>query len=72
MKNLDILIVIDGRAEFQQELLDAENHVKDYLVNEFKNLLLSPDIQYLIQSTAGNDKGRAQLIFERIKTITTT
>jgi predicted nucleotidyltransferase len=68
----DILNVIDGRAELQQELMDAEDQVKDYLVNEFKNLLLSPDIQYLIQSTAGNDKGRAQLIFERIKKMTTT
>lgn len=67
----DILNVVDGRAELQQELLDAEDEVKDYLVNEFKSLLLSPDIQYLIQSTAGNDKGRSQLIFERIKTITT-
>lgn len=68
----DILNVIDGRAELQQELLDAEDQVKNYLVNEFKNLLPSRDIQYLIQSTAGNDKGRAQLIFERIKTITST
>ncbi len=68
----DILNVIDGRAELHQELIDAEDHVKNYLVNEFKNLLLSPDIQYLIQSTAGNDKGRAQLIFERIKTMTAT
>lgn len=68
----DILNVIDGRAELQQEFIDAEDHVKDYLLNEFKNLLLSPDIQYLIQSTAGNDKGRTQLIFERIKKMTTT
>ena len=68
----DILNVIDGRAELQQELIDAEDDVKNYLVNEFKNLLLSSDIQYLIQSTAGNDKGRTQLIFERIKKMTTT
>lgn len=68
----DILNVIDGRTELQQELLNAEKNVRDYLVAECQSLLNSPDIHYLIQSTAGNDKGRAQLIFERIKNITTT
>jgi predicted nucleotidyltransferase len=67
----DILNVIDGRAELHQELLEAAEDVKGYLVNEFKSLLNFPDINYLIQSTASNDKGRAQLIFERIKKITT-
>ena len=63
----DILNLIDGRAELGQELLQAADDVKAYLIAEFKALLNSPDISYAVQSTAGGDLGREELIFERME-----
>lgn len=63
----DILNLIDGRAEFGQELMQAADDVKAYLIAEFEALLNSPDISYAVQSTAGGDVGREQLIFERME-----
>jgi predicted nucleotidyltransferase len=63
----DILNLVDGRAELGQELLQAADDVKAYLIDEFKALLKSPDISYAVQSTAGGDLGREELIFERME-----
>jgi hypothetical protein len=63
----DILNLIDGRAELGQELLQAADDVKTYLIAEFKALLNSPDISYAVQSTAGGDLGREELIFQRME-----
>lgn len=65
----DILNVVDGREELSHELLQAASDVKAYLITEFRALLTSPDILYAVQSTAGSDVGREQLIFERIEQI---
>lgn len=63
----DILNLLDGREELNQELLQAPSDVKAYLMKEFKALLDSPNISYAVQSTAGGDVGREQLIFERME-----
>jgi predicted nucleotidyltransferase len=65
----DILNLIDGRAELYQELSHASDDVKAYLIAGFKALLKSPDISYAVQSAAGGDIGREQLIFERIEKV---
>jgi predicted nucleotidyltransferase len=65
----DILNLIDGRTELGQEFFQASDDVKTYLSAEFKALLLSPDISYAVQSAAGGDFGREQLIFERMENI---
>jgi predicted nucleotidyltransferase len=65
----DILNLIDGRAELDHELSQAADDVKAYLIAEFKVLLDSPDISYAVQSTAGGDVGREQLIFERMEKV---
>lgn len=65
----DILNLIDGRAELDYELSEAADDVKTYLIAEFKALLNSPDISYAVQSTAGGDAGREQLIFERMERV---
>jgi predicted nucleotidyltransferase len=65
----DILNLIDGREELNQELQEAAADVKDYLVAEFKMLLSSPDINYAVQSTASGDVGRESLIFMRMEAV---
>lgn len=65
----DILNIVDGRAELITELGSAADDVKACLMDEFAQLLTSPDIAYVVQSTAGGDLGREQLIFERMETI---
>lgn len=65
----DILNLVDGRAELGEELLQAADDVKTYLITEFKALLNSPDISYAVQSTAGGDLGREELIFERMEKV---
>jgi predicted nucleotidyltransferase len=65
----DILNLIDGRAELGQELLQAADDVKAYLIAEFRALLNSPDINYAVQSTAGGDVGREKFIFQRMENV---
>jgi hypothetical protein len=60
---------VNGRTELGQEFFQAADDVKNYLSAEFKALLLSPDISYAVQSAAGGDFGREQLIFERMENI---
>jgi predicted nucleotidyltransferase len=67
----DILNIVDGRVELLSELRIAESDVKAYLINEFRQLLLSRDIAYAVQSTAAGDRGRERIIFERIEKMAT-
>jgi predicted nucleotidyltransferase len=63
----DILNLVDGREELLTEVRQLAPELKTYLANAFTLLLEMPEINYLVQSTADNDSGREEIIFERLE-----
>lgn len=63
----DILNLVDGREELLAEVQNNPPELKTYLTAAFTQLLEMPDINYLVQSTADNDSGREEIIFERLE-----
>lgn len=63
----DILNLVDGREELLTEVQNNPPELKTYLTAAFTQLLEMPDINYLVQSTADNDSGREEIIFERLE-----
>jgi hypothetical protein len=63
----DILNLVDGREELLTEVRQLAPELKTYLTNAFTLLLEMPEINYLVQSTADNDRGREDIIFERLE-----
>lgn len=65
----DILNLVDGREELLTEVHNNPAKLKTYLAAAFTQLLEMPDINYLVQSTADNDSGREEIIFERLENL---
>ena len=65
----DILNLVDGREELLTEVQNNPPELKTYLTAAFTQLLEMPDINYLVQSTADNDSGREEIIFERLENL---
>ncbi len=63
----DILNVIDGRSELIDELMQASDEIKNYISDEFKQLLKHPDFDYAVQSTSQGQSDREELIFNRLE-----
>ena len=63
----DILNLVDGREELLTEVRQLAPELKTYLANAFTLLLEMPYINHLVQSTADNDSGREDIIFERLE-----
>jgi len=63
----DILNLVDGREELLTEAHNNPAKLKAYLAAAFSQLLEMPDINYLVQSTADNDSGREDIIFQRLE-----
>ena len=61
---------IDGRAELVSEIRSADIEVSTYIFKEMKKLISDENFGYAVQSTAGNNSDRENLIFERIESIT--
>jgi len=66
----DILNVIDGRSELIDELMQASDEIKNYISDEFKQLLKHPDFDYTVQSTSQGQSDREELIFKRLEKMT--
>ncbi len=63
----DILNLVDGREELLTEVKHLAPELRTYLATAFTQLLGTPEINYLVQSTADNDSGRVDIIFERLE-----
>lgn len=65
----DILTLVDGRSELAGELLMAPVELRQYISSELTDLLKVNQFSYAVTSAAGNEKGREDLIFERLESI---
>lgn len=65
----DILNVIDGREELIEEINNSPDDVRSFIAESFVELKEEYYFESAIQSTSNNDKGREELIFDRVKMI---
>lgn len=64
----DILNIIDGRPELISEIKNCDNpYLKEYVSNSFQDLLKNDYFEYAVQSQAGTNQDREDLIFERLE-----
>ena len=65
----DVVTVIDGRSNIAQEILDADDDLRDYLQGRFAQLMSN---RYWIEGIEAhlNDPGRGAIVAERICTFT--
>ena len=65
----DILNVIDGREELIEEIKNSPDDVRSFIAESFIELKEEYYFESAIQSTSNNDKGREDLIFDRVRMI---
>lgn len=66
----DLLTLIDGRESLINEVKAAPDELRGYLAEEFSQLLQDPHFEYAVNSQAGGNAEREQILFERIETLT--
>jgi predicted nucleotidyltransferase len=65
----DILNLFDGREEIVREIASAGKDLRDFVSNQVGLLLAHDGLDYAVQSTARGDRGRQQLIYERLEAV---
>jgi len=63
----DILNLIDGRPELQDEIKSAADEVRDYISQEIGKLLRDGNFEYAVNAQARGDADRENLLFERLE-----
>lgn len=65
----DILTILDGRAQIVEEVLQADERLREYVRAEFNNLRNDDNFAYALQSASGGDVQREDLIWDSIDRI---
>ncbi|HBO6306573.1 MULTISPECIES: nucleotidyl transferase AbiEii/AbiGii toxin family protein [Pseudomonas] len=65
----DILNLIDGRPELQDEIQSAVDEVRDYIRQEIGQLLSDGNFEYAVSGQARGDTDREKLLFERLEAL---
>lgn len=65
----DILNLIDGRPELQNEIESAVIEVRDYIRQEIGQLLSDGNFEYAVSAQARGDADRENLVFERLEAL---
>jgi predicted nucleotidyltransferase len=65
----DIFNVIDGREELIEEIKNSPDDLRSFIAESFIELKEEYYFDSAIQSTSNNDKGREELIFDRVRMI---
>jgi len=63
----DLLNIFDGRASIVDDILSAQENLRNYISEQLQLLLDDGNFEYAVQATARNDSDREQLIFERLE-----
>ncbi|EDM49281.1 hypothetical protein [Marinobacter algicola] len=62
--------MIDGRESLIDEVKTAPEELRSYLAEKFSQLLQDTNFEYAVNSQAGGNAEREQILFERIETLT--
>ena len=63
----DLLNIFDGRTSIVEDILSAQEKLRDYISQQLQLLLDDSNFEYAVQATARNDSARELLIFERLE-----
>jgi hypothetical protein len=66
----DILNVIDGRPTLIEEIEQADPDLRQDIAGGISGLLGNRDLHYVVQSTAGKNRERVELLFQRLDALT--
>ncbi|WP_352857620.1 hypothetical protein [Mesorhizobium sp. M1163] len=66
----DILLIVDGREELVAELGGAEQEVRTYIGDQFKDMLAAPDFDDFLEGNIRGPQGRVEIVRQRFITIT--
>ncbi|MCP4045297.1 MAG: hypothetical protein GY732_04830 [Gammaproteobacteria bacterium] len=64
----DIINLLDGREELTVEITQSGSEVREYIAQQFSELLKHPDFEYAVQGNV-RDTSRSELVFERLGNI---
>ena len=65
----DVLIVIDGREELNDEIRSADEQVRTFISNQLEAFQSHPDFDSFIDGNMRRNPGRAKIVRNRISTI---
>ena len=65
----DLLTLTDGRESLNDEVKAAPEELRGYLAEEFSQLLQDRNFEYAVNSQAGGNAEREQILFERIEAL---
>jgi predicted nucleotidyltransferase len=65
----DILTLFDGRSSIVDELVNAPPALIAYVAEQISNLIGNHSFEFAVQSAAGSNAGREELIFERLQAV---
>ncbi|MER9120179.1 hypothetical protein NKH93_26840 [Mesorhizobium sp. M0954] len=66
----DILLIVDGREELVAELGAAEEEVRTYIGDQFKDMLAAPDFDDFLEGNIRGPQGRVEIVRQRFIAIT--
>lgn len=66
----DILLIVDGREELVAELGGAEEEVRTYIGDQFKDMLAAPDFDDFLEGNIRGPQGRVEIVRQRFIAIT--
>lgn len=66
----DILLIVDGREELVAELGGAEEEVRSYIGDQFKDMLAAPDFDDFLEGNIRGPQGRVEIVRQRFIAIT--
>ncbi|WP_353043480.1 hypothetical protein [Mesorhizobium sp. M1423] len=61
----DILLIVDGREELVAELEGAEEEVRTYIGDQFKDMLAAPDFDDFLEGNIRGPQGRVEIVRQR-------
>lgn len=65
----DILLVVDGREELVSEIQKADDDVRYYIAEQFKELLRHADFDHFLTGNIKGPEGRVDIVWERFVVI---
>jgi predicted nucleotidyltransferase len=65
----DVLVVFNGREEIVEEIINSPDNLYEFIKETLTDLIKHNQFEYAVYSAAENDRGREELIFERIDNV---
>lgn len=65
----DILLIIDGRPEIVDEILEADAEIREFIADQITALLEDADFEYFLEGNVRGPAGRSEIVRDRFVAI---